>query len=221
MNALYFAPGACSFVPHVALEKIKEVSGQDYEPRLIKLHKGEQKAAEFLAMNPDGQVPVLMIDASSNQQAMTQIVAICEYLDRQCPQAKLLPSDGMARSQALSLMAWMNNSIHPTFTHVFMPHIFTDDAEAQAKIKSYNVQRYKGYLQRLDALAASKSQLWFGNDLSLLDAYAFTLLRWGGFAGLNPADFPHLKALVERALAVPAMATIAAREKVALDTFKG
>ncbi len=40
---LYFAPGACSFVPHVALETIKAATGQGFEPRLLKLHKGEQK----------------------------------------------------------------------------------------------------------------------------------------------------------------------------------
>jgi len=38
---LYFAPGACSFVPHVALEAVKAATGQAFEPKLIKLHKGQ------------------------------------------------------------------------------------------------------------------------------------------------------------------------------------
>ena len=38
---LYFAPGACSFVPHCLLE----LSGQAYEPKMVKLHKGEQYEA--------------------------------------------------------------------------------------------------------------------------------------------------------------------------------
>jgi glutathione S-transferase len=216
MNVLYFAPGACSFVPHVALERIKEVSGQEYEPRMVKLHKGEQKSAEFLAMNPDGQVPVLL----ERDRPLTQILAICDALDRQCPQAQLLPA-GATRSEAFSALAWMNNSLHPTFTHVFMPQIFTDDPEAQAKIKSYNVSRYRQYLQRLDDMANGKKNLWFGDQLSFHDAYAFTLLRWGGLAGIDPTGFPNLKALVERAMGQSAMATVLARERVALDTFKG
>ena len=35
---LYFSPGACSFVPHLMLEK----AGVPFEPIMVKLHKGEQ-----------------------------------------------------------------------------------------------------------------------------------------------------------------------------------
>ncbi|HLE65624.1 MAG TPA: glutathione S-transferase family protein, partial [Burkholderiales bacterium] len=59
---LYFAPGACSFVPHAALEAVKAAAGQDFTPKLVKLHKGEQRTPEYLAMNPNGQVPVLVVD---------------------------------------------------------------------------------------------------------------------------------------------------------------
>jgi glutathione S-transferase len=49
---LYFAPGACSFVPHAGLESIKAATGEPFEPKLVKLHKGEQRTPEYLAMNP-------------------------------------------------------------------------------------------------------------------------------------------------------------------------
>jgi glutathione S-transferase len=217
MDILYFAPGACSFVPHVGLERMREVAGREYETRLVKLHKGEHKLPEFLALNPDGQVPVLL----ANSQPISQLLAICDYLDRACPQAALLPSEPMARAEALATLAWMNNTVHSTFSHVFLPHLYTDSAEAQAIIKAYNTQKYGKYLQRLDAMAATRPVMWTGHTPSLLDAYAFTLLRWGGIAGIDPNSVPHLKALVERALSHPSMATVATRERVALDTFKG
>ena len=50
---LYFAPGACSFVPHSLLE----TAGASFEPVLVKLHRGEQNEAAFRAVNPRGQVP--------------------------------------------------------------------------------------------------------------------------------------------------------------------
>jgi len=43
MIELYFAPGACSFVPHVGLEAIKSATGEDFKANLVKLHKGEHK----------------------------------------------------------------------------------------------------------------------------------------------------------------------------------
>ena len=65
---LYFSPGACSFVPHVLLQ----LSGAAYEPAMVKLHKGEQHGEEYKAINPRGQVPVLV----DNGKVITQIVAI-------------------------------------------------------------------------------------------------------------------------------------------------
>ena len=52
---LYYASGACSFVPHSMLE----MAGATFEPVAVKLHRGEQKSPEYLAINPRGQVPVL------------------------------------------------------------------------------------------------------------------------------------------------------------------
>ena len=59
---LYFAPGACSFVPHTLLE----TAGASYEPVLVKLHKQENYTPEFKALNPRSQVPVL-VDKSGLQ----------------------------------------------------------------------------------------------------------------------------------------------------------
>ena len=121
---LYFAPGACSFVPHVLLE----MSGAEFEPSMVKLHKGEQNSDEYKALNPRGQVPVLVNDG----QVVTQIVAIVLYLDQLFPQAGFLPTEPLARAQALSTFAWMNNTVHPTFTHIFMPQKFSDQPDVQA-----------------------------------------------------------------------------------------
>src|SRR6185436_1506066 len=120
---LYFAPGACSFVPHVGLEAVKAAGGPDFEPKLVKLHKGEHKTPEYLAMNPNGQVPVLVVDG----QPVNQIIAICDCIDRSYPKAGLLPADPWARAQALSQPAWMNNTVHPTFTHFFRPENFGEE----------------------------------------------------------------------------------------------
>ena len=98
MMQLYFAPGACSFVPHVALEAVKAAGGPDFEPRLVKLHKGEQRTPEFLAMNPNGQVPVLVVDG----KPLNQIVAICDFIDRSFPKAGLLPADSPAERHAIA-----------------------------------------------------------------------------------------------------------------------
>lgn len=218
MNVLYFAPGACSFVPHVGLELVKAATGEDFEPRLVKLHKGEQKAPEYLAINPNGQVPVLLVDG----KPLVQIVAICDFLDRRYPQAGLLPADPWARAQALSQLAWMNNTAHPNFTHVFRPSDFTDNEPAQGEIKRFAARKFRSLLERIQDWTKGAAPFWFGAKPTFHDAYAFTLLRWGGFAGVDPKSLPSYYAYVtERVMAHPAVAAALSRERVQLDTFKG
>ena len=204
---LYFAPGACSFVPHAGLEAIRAASGQEFTPKLVKLHKGEHKTPEYLQMNPNGQVPVLVVDG----KPLTQIVAICDWLDRSFPQAGLLPKDAWARSQALSQLAWMNSTPHTTFTRVFFPERFAESEAARTEVKQKAAETFRGYLEQLQKAAG------FG---VLSDAYAFTLLRWGGYAGIDPDSFPALKKRVEAAMTTAPMAAALERERTKLDTYK-
>jgi glutathione S-transferase len=213
---LYFGPGACSFVPHVGLEVIKAVTGEPFEPKLVKLHRGENRTPEYLAMNPNGQVPVLVVDG----KVLTQIVAICDHLDRRFPQAGLLPTESWARAQALSQLAWMNNTAHPTFNQAFMPERYAESEGARAEVRANAAARYRACLERVQGWLAGAAPYWFGERLSFHDAYAFTLLRWGGFAGIDPASLPAYRAYVERVMQAPPVAAALERERVKLDTYK-
>jgi glutathione S-transferase len=205
MLQLYFSPGACSFVPHVGLEAAKA----QFEPKLVKLHKGEQRTPEYLAMNPNGQVPVLVVDG----KPLTQIVAICDFLDRSFPQADLLPKDAWERSQALSQLAWMNSTPHTTATRFFFPERYAESEAARAEVRKRATEDFRGYLERVQSSLGEKSS-W------LRDAYAFTLLRWGGFAGIDPKSLPAYYAHAQKLMQAPPVAAALARERISLDTYK-
>jgi glutathione S-transferase len=210
---LYFAPGACSFVPHVLLE----LSGAEFEPSMVKLHKGEQNSADYKAINPRGQVPVLV----DKGQPVTQILAIVLHLDQLFPSMGFLPAEPMARARALSTLAWMNNTVHPTFTHIFMPQKFSDQTEVQAALKPYNTQLFRGMLGELQALvqaAENQGQAWLGGErLGALDAYTLTLARWGTIAGITAEEHPALWRFVEKVAAAPAVSRVMARERLQLN----
>ncbi|RYY81362.1 MAG: glutathione S-transferase family protein, partial [Comamonadaceae bacterium] len=214
---LYFAPGACSFVPHALLE----TAGAAFEPVMVKLHKGEQKEPAFTAINPRAQVPVLV----DGDQAITQIVAIVQYLDAKHPDQQFLPRDLSARTRVLETLAWMNNTVHPTFTHVFMPFKFAESAQAQDELKAFNAKAYAGQLGEIEALAqqaAAAGRPWLGGEhFGPLDAYSLTLLRWGGFAGIDPTGYPALWAHVQKVAALPGVQRAMARERLELNVYKG
>ena len=214
---LYFAPGACSFVPHAMLE----IAGATFEPMMVKLHKGEQYDDAYKAINPRSQVPVLVDDG----QTVTQIAAITLYLDEKFPQAGFLPKSGVARAKALETLMWMNNTVHPTFTHVFMPGKFSKDAGVQADIKTNAVESYRklmGELQNAVAQTQAAGHTWMAGDhVGPLDAYALTLFRWATVAGINPDDYPQLWAFVQKVAEQPAIAKTMERERLQLNCFKG
>ncbi len=90
MLTLYFSPGSSAMATHIALHEI----GAPFESRLVSLAKGEQHAPEYLAVNPEGKVPTLLIDGWK----LTEVAATLYYLAKRYPEAKLWPA-GRARSR--------------------------------------------------------------------------------------------------------------------------
>lgn len=212
---LYFSPGACSFVPHCLLQ----LSGAAFEPHMVKLHKGEQNGEEYKAINPRGQVPVLVDEG----QVITQILAIILYLDQKFPEAHYLPTAPVARAKAIETLAWMNNTVHPTFTHVFMPQKFCDSPDVQAQLKTFNTQTYKSLMGELQDIVVRNSNTtgWLsGEQVGPLDAYALTLTRWGSIAGIDPTSYTALWSHVQKVAAHPAIAVVVERERLQLNLFK-
>ena len=83
MLTFYFAPGSSSMAVHIALHEI----GASFEPRPLSFAREEQRAPEFLRVNPEGKVPTLIIDG----RPLTEVAAILFYLARTFPEAGLLP----------------------------------------------------------------------------------------------------------------------------------
>jgi len=213
---LYYASGACSLVPHAMLE----LAGATFEPVAVKLHKGEHRSPEFLAVNPRAQVPVL----ADGDEVITQIMAMVVYIDAKFPESGFIPRDLLARTRFVETLAWMNNTVHPAFTHIFRPENYSDDPAVQAAIKRHALGQYRVLLRELQDLvtrthAAGKD--WLGGvHCGPLDAYALTLLRWGTLAGIDPDGYPELWAHAQRTAQVPAVARAIERERLRLNLYQ-
>jgi maleylacetoacetate isomerase len=96
MLALYtYWRSSASYRARIALN----LKGLEYEARPVHILKGEQKAADYHAVNPQHRVPALVHDG----RVLTQSLAIIEYLDEQFPQPALLPKDSLGRARVRSL----------------------------------------------------------------------------------------------------------------------
>lgn len=86
------------------------LKGVEAEHRYYKLRKGEQREPEYLKLNPQGLVPSLELD---DGRALTQSLAIIEYLDETIPEPPLLPADPYERAQVRSLAQLIACDVHP------------------------------------------------------------------------------------------------------------
>ena len=85
------------------------LKGLEYERVEVNLLHGEQREAEFRAINPQGVVPML----ESDGRRISQSLAIIDWLDRTFPEPPLLPADHGDRAQVLSLALAVACDIHP------------------------------------------------------------------------------------------------------------
>jgi glutathione S-transferase len=183
---LYFAPGASSMAPHIALNEV----GAPFEAIPVSFHRNETRSVEFLAVNPEGKVPTLLIDG----RPLTEVAGILYYLARRYPDARLLPlGDPEAEARVVSWMSFVASSIHPA--------------------------RRQGLDRAMQVYAIADARLdpsgWATGDYSIADIHLFRLY-WRFAASLKPppGSFPRLEAHHDRMMARPAVIRTIAAEAV-------
>jgi glutathione S-transferase len=189
MLTLYFAPGASSFAVHIALHEI----GVPFEAKPMSFRQNDMRAPEFLALNPEGKVPTLLIDG----RPLTEVAAILFYLARRFPDAGLLPpGDIEAEAQALSWMSFIASTLHP----------------ARQRGLDYAKQVYGIADRRL-------GDGWAIGRYSIADIHLFRLYwRLANSLHPEPGTFPNLDAHHARMMARPAVQrTIAAESAVGYE----
>jgi len=85
------------------------LKGINYDFHGIHLRRGEQRAPDFLAVNPQGLVPALIDDGA----VLTQSLAIVEYLEERFPEPHVLPQDPADRAWVRALSQIVACDIHP------------------------------------------------------------------------------------------------------------
>src|SRR4051794_11114057 len=107
MRRLYtFFRSSTSYRLRIALA----LKGLDWEPHYVSLPRMEHRAADYMALNPQGLVPALIEDDGA---VLAQSLAIIEYLDEKYPDPPLLPGSPTERAYVRSLTEIVGCDIHP------------------------------------------------------------------------------------------------------------
>lgn len=174
---LYFAPGSSSMAPHIALYEV----GAPFEARPLSFAKKETHTPAYLAINPEGKVPTLLIDG----RPLTEVAAILLYLAKRYPEAGLLPeNDVEAEAQAVSWMSFIAATIHPA--------------------RRYGIEYARTVLAIADQRLGRRQ--WALERYSIADIHLFRLYwRLSNSLNLVPSEFPSLSAHHDRMMLRPAV----------------
>jgi len=177
MLTLYFAPGSSSMAPHIALHEI----GAPFEAQALSWAKKENRDPAYLALNPEGKVPTLLIDG----RPLTEVAGILYYLARRFPAAGLLPAgDIEAEAQVVSWMSFIAATVHPA--------------------RARGIDHAHSVFGTADRRLGDRP--WAVGSYSIADIHLFRLY-WRFFNAAHPAAgaFPNLDAHYRRMMGRPAV----------------
>ena len=113
---LYYAPAACSLSPHIVLREV----GLAFDMTRVDLATGKtETGTDFATVNPNGYVPVLVLDDGS---LLMEGPAIVQYLADRVPEKKLAPPNGtLERYRLQAMLNFIATELHKAFGALFNP----------------------------------------------------------------------------------------------------
>lgn len=209
MMQLHYFPGNASMTPHMLLEEL----GVPYERVLVDRTTNAHRSPEYLKLNPNGKIPVLV----DGDLVLYETGAIVLHLVDTHADAGLAPALGTAeRAQFYKWLLWLANTLQAEMPLYFYSDRWADGPEGAAQVKKHAEAHIAGMIDQLEAELARHGGAWFtGERFSALDPYVFMLCRWTRGMQRPARTLPHLAAYLQRMLARPAVQRVFANEGLA------
>ena len=207
---LYYATGACSLAPHIALEE----AGDRFELSRVDLAANQQNSAEFLRLNPKARVPTL----TDGDWVLTEAPAILRYIAARHPAAGLWPWDPRQEARCAEWVAWISSTIHVSAGHVRRAARYASDPRAVEDVAATAKKTCRELWQTVEA-RIGEGPWAIGERYSAADPYLLVYWVWGRspLLGYDMAhDFPQWTAHARRLAARPAVQRAFASEGLAL-----
>jgi glutathione S-transferase len=183
---LYYATGACSLSPHIALHE----AGLDHTLEKVDIRAGGklESGGMFGEINGKGYVPALELEDGS---LLTEGPAIVQYIADQSPASGLAPAAGtIGRYRLQEWLNFISTELHKGMGSMFNP----------AQTPEWRAAASATLSKRLDWLVKAMGDKPFltGDTFTVADAYLFTVLRWAGPVKFDLSPWPTLTAFRDR-----------------------
>lgn len=200
---LYSFPTPNGVKASIALQELEI----DYEPHLVTLSDADVKSPEFLSLNPNNKIPAIIDPNGPNGEtvAMWESGAILIYLAEKA--GRLLPADGVARTQVLTWLMFQMGGLGPMFGQLGFFVKFAGAEIEDPRPRERYINEAKRLLNVLEG--ELEGQDWITGDYSIADIAIAPWLRALDFYQakelLNWADLKNVPAYLDRFLERPAV----------------
>jgi len=167
MKLYHYYRSSASYRVRIALN----LKGLPYEPVAVDLRPGvsAQRSAQFLALNPEGLVPVLI----DGERALTQSLAIIEYLEETHPEPPLLPRAAAARARVRALALAIACEISPlnnsgVLAYLREPPLAADDGSVNAWYARWIARGFEALEKEVRATTGDGRHM-YGTAVTLAD----------------------------------------------------
>jgi len=198
----YMTPGSCSTGIHILLEEC----GLVFEAYIVNLLAGDQYKKDYLAINPKGSVPALVLDDGS---ALTEFSAIAWWLARSYPKRQLLPETIEGEVRVLGLMNYAVHTLHTQgFARIFTTERFSPNTAEHETVKAQGRQIIDQGFAIVNRELAGRE--YVAERFSIADAALFYVEFWAERTGIPLPE--NCLAHYRRMLTRPAVRQVLAEE---------
>lgn len=206
MYELYYAPGAASLAVHWMLIE----TGAPHELKRLDLAAGEHKRLEYLALNPNGLVPTLVIGGHPVYECAAILLLLAE---RHAEAGFAPPAGAPERVPYLQWMVHLANTLQPAFRNWFYPAGAAGEAHVDAA-KEHARANIESAWDRVDAELAGNGPYIAGARVTATDFLATMLMRWSRNMPKPATEWPAIRDYVGRMKARPSFAALYQREQL-------
>lgn len=181
------------------------LKGIDYAYEAVDLLAGDQKSEAYLKTNPLGLVPALQV---GDGPALTQSLAILEYLEEIRPEPSILPGDAAARAASRAIAAMIACEGQPFMNIGVQNYLKAEHGFDDAAMNKWLNNAPRATMAAVEAMVAETAgDFCVGDAPSMADCCLVPQMFAAARFGIRIDDFKRLHEINERCLALPAFET--------------
>ncbi len=204
MLKLYYATGTISIAVAIALAE----AGLPHTLTKVDFSAAEQTKPDYLAINPKGRVPALVLDDGT---VLTETGALMDFIADLAPNAKLMPADPREAAHVRSTMYYLASTMHVAHAHRMRGSRWASQQTSLDDMAAKVPQTMAACASYIET-ESLRGRFVLGDTFSVADPYLFVVCNWLAGDGVDVTLYPQIQSFLAEMESRPSVQNIRAKE---------